>query len=241
MASAASGTVHSRPVVGAALLLLALVLAPLAGPAPAGAATTSAEGPGREPVILVHGWYGHPELFWPTFESRLLDAGYAPDEVFVWSYDWQQSNRLTAFDFEAYLDGVLAATGAERADVVTHSMGALSTRWCLKFRTCDGKVDDWVSLGGPNHGTTSASVCPNMPSCQDMLPGSLLLFFLNWLDETPGTAAYSTWWSPCDGTIKPQSSTVLSGAVNTQTGCLLHGELTTDATVFAQVLATLQG
>ena len=35
-------------------------------------------------------------------------------------------------------------------------MGGLSTRYYLKNLGATQYVDDWVSIGGPNHGTTFA-------------------------------------------------------------------------------------
>jgi triacylglycerol lipase len=46
---------------------------------------------------------------------------------------------------------------------------------------------------------------------------------------------YGTWWSPCDEVINPDESVILTGAANTQTACLGHSELRTDATVYGQV------
>lgn len=46
-----------------------------------------------------------------------------------WSYDWRQSNATTAQQLAAEVDRLLAATGASKVDIVTHSMGGLSSRY----------------------------------------------------------------------------------------------------------------
>ena len=91
-----------------------------------------------------------------------------------------------------------------------------------------------VSLGGTNHGTTTAQFC-FQTSCQEMWPNSSFLTALNSTDETWGTPDYATWWSPCDEVINPDASALLDGAVNTQTACIQHSQLHEDATVYAQV------
>jgi triacylglycerol lipase len=68
-----------------------------------------------------------------------------------------------------------------------------------------------------------------------MRPGSSFLNALNSGDETPGAVHYGTWWSPCDEVINPDTSTILSGATNTQTACLSHSGVKESATVYAQV------
>ena len=120
-------------------------------------------------------------------------------------------------------------------DILAHSMGSLNSRWYVKF-VAGGqeKVDDWVSFGGPNHGTELAGACFGT-TCNEMKIGSTFLTELNAGDETPGTVNYGTWWSPCDEFINPDSSVALSGATNTKTACISHTALTTDSTVYAQV------
>jgi triacylglycerol lipase len=141
----------------------------------------------------------------------------------------------TARELSARVDAILSATGAAKVDIVTHSMGGLSSRYYLKNLGGQPKVDEWVSLGGPNHGTTTANLCFWNTSCFDMQPGSGFLTSLNSGDETPGAVNYRTWWSACDNVINPDSSVSLVGATNTQTACLSHSDLYTDATVYGQV------
>ena len=110
-------------------------------------------------------------------------------------------------------------------------MGSLNSRWYIKFLGGEAKVDDWVSLGGPNHGTESANFCFST-SCVEMRVGSKFLSELNAGDETPGAVNYGTWWSPCDEIINPDSSVALTGATNTENGVHVAQALTTDETVY---------
>jgi triacylglycerol lipase len=106
---------------------------------------------------------------------------------------------------------------------VAHSMGSLNSRYYLKFLGGTAKVDDWVSLGGPNHGTAIAGLCSLvLTSCQEMQLGSAFLNNLNSGDETPGAVRYGAFWSWCDEIINPDSSVLLSGAENVNVGCIEH-------------------
>ncbi|MFC5148682.1 esterase/lipase family protein [Streptomyces aureoversilis] len=222
-----------------ALFLLAVVL----GAGALGAAPAPAhDEPPPNPVVFVHGRNAGPGV-WGGMQDDFAAAGYPRERLYAWSYDTgKSSNEVLAGEFAAYVDGVLARTGAARVDVVTHSLGALPTRWYLAFGGGTGKVAHWVSLGGPNHGTSLAYLCALWDQgCKDMTPRSYVLSHLNAGDETPGPTRHATWWSSCDEQIAPVSSTPLDGADNHQVaGCLKHNDLLTDDTVSQQVLTFLR-
>ena len=188
-----------------------------------------------DPILFVHGWNSSGST-WNTMLSRFAADGWTSGQLNNWSYNTAQSNVTTAGQVRDKVDGILAATGAAKVDVITHSMGGLSSRWFVKFLGGDVEVDEWVSLGGPNHGTDTANFCWQT-SCSEMRVGSSFLTELNAGDESPGAVRYGTWWSPCDEIINPDSSVAVSGAANTQTACLGHSDLYNDATVYGQVKA----
>lgn len=219
--------------VPAALLAFAAFV-PRAAAAPAVHATAE-----PDPIVFVHGWNSDGST-WDTMAGRFRADGRPAGQLDQWSYPTSQSNVTTAHRLAAEIDRVLAATGATKVDLVTHSMGALSSRYYLKHLGGDRKVDAWVSLAGPNHGTNTAYFCAGA-SCAEMRPGSPFLNELNAGDETPGAPRYATWWSPCDSVINPDSSTVaLSGAVNTETGCIQHTDFPVDARVYEEVKSHLR-
>lgn len=197
--------------------------------------------PARDPVLFVHGWNGSPTN-WNAMLQRFRADGWTERELHPWSYNSALSNVQIAEQLRAKVDSVLAATGAKRVDVVSHSMGGLSSRWYVKFLGGEEKLDAWVSLAGPNHGTTLAAspYCATV-SCTEMRPASDFLTRLNAGDETPGGVRYATWWSPCDEVIDPRESVVLGGAQNVQTSCLGHAQLLTDATVYTMVREWVKG
>jgi triacylglycerol lipase len=162
--------------------------------------------------------------------------GYAKSELSAYSYNTSTSNKTTAeTEVKSRVEALKKATGAAKVDIIAHSMGSLNTRWYIKFVAGgEANVDDWVSLGGPNHGTEFANFCFST-ACTEMRVGSKFLAELNAGDETPGAVNYGTWWSPCDEIINPDSSVALSGATNTKTACLSHAALRTDTTVYTQV------
>lgn len=216
-----------------AALAMTTVVVSATGPAGSAYAQTP------NPVVFVHGWNGSASG-WNTMISRFQGDGYASGQLHAWSYNTSQSNVTSANQLSSYVNQVLASTGASQVDIVTHSMGGLNSRYYLKFLGGVNRVDDWVSLAGPNHGTSLANFCFWETSCVEMRPNSTFLNNLNAGDETPGAVSYSTFWSSCDEVISPPTSTILSGAANTQVACMGHSDLRTEASVYTGVLAAVR-
>jgi triacylglycerol lipase len=206
----------------------AAVVLGLAALAPAGSMA-------QDPILFVHGWSESASL-WNTMISRFEKDGYAKSALMAYSYNTSQSNKVDAEkEVKSHVETLLKNNpGATKVDIIAHSMGSLNTRWYIKFDGGESKVDDWVSLGGPNHGTETANACIST-ACEEMRIGSKFLSELNAGDETPGVVNYGTWWSPCDEIINPDESVILSGASNHKTACISHTALTTDETVYKEV------
>jgi triacylglycerol lipase len=200
----------------------------------AGAAFAPAASMAQDPILFVHG-YTESASLWNTMIGRFEKDGYAKSALSAYTYNTSQSNKIDAEEVKSKVETLLKNNaGAPKVDIVAHSMGSLNSRYYIKNLGGEAKVDDWVSLGGPNHGTEFANLCTSA-SCVEMRIGSTFLKELNATDETPGAVNYGTWWSPCDEIINPDSSVALSGATNTETACMSHTALTTDETVYKQV------
>jgi triacylglycerol lipase len=204
--------------------------------APAGLEASFAPAPApttRNPILFVHGWSGNGSQ-WNTVISRFKADGWTDAQLMAFSYNTSQSNATTAQEIATRVNQLLTTNGATRVDIITHSMGGLSSRYYTKNLAGDVKVDAWVSLGGPNHGTSTANTCFST-ACTEMRIGSSYLAALNSGDETPGVARYGTWWSGCDEIINPDDSVPLSGATNTQTTCIAHMAFFDDLAVYRSV------
>ena len=198
------------------------------------AAVAPASASAQDPILFVHG-YTESASVWNTMVANFEKAGYPKSYLSAYSYNTSQSNVTDAEkEVKPRVETLLKNTGATKVDIIAHSMGSLNSRYYIKNLGGDTKVDDWVSLGGPNHGTDFANWCFST-SCVEMRIGSTFLNNLNATDETPGAVTYGTWWSPCDSIINPDSSVALSGATNTKTACISHTDLMNDSTVFGQV------
>jgi triacylglycerol lipase len=199
-----------------------------------GEATQPIEPTARQPIVFVHG-LGGSAADWSPVLARFRADGWTDRELNAASYSSLVSNASVASAIRDRVDSVLRATGWSQVDIVSYSMGSLSSRYYLKNLGGTARVDAWVSVAGPNHGTETALQCSLTP-CLEMRPGSAFLTALNDGDETPGPVRYATWWSPCDETIVPPESAILQGAMNTETACLPHTGMFTE-TIYLQVRA----
>ncbi|MDV9190037.1 triacylglycerol lipase [Streptomyces sp. SR27] len=212
-------------LVAVAALLLPTAMVSAQAPARSAAA--------RIPVVFVHGYNADPGV-WGGLRADFKADGYTDAELFSFGYDTHRSvNEALAGELAAYVEGVKRQTGASRVDLVAHSFGSLVTRWYVKFDPAgQASVAHWVSLAGPNHGTSIAWACALWDqACRDMSPGSYVQKNLAAGDETPGAVRYATWWSNCDEVINPDNSVPLTGATNNAAGCLDHNELLGDDAV----------
>ena len=218
----------------AAVAMLAAACGSITDPSAPSALFARKPAPAARPTILfVHGFNSSASI-WTTMIGRFRKDGWQASQLASFSYNTSVSNATTAGIIKQKVDSIRQATVGANVVIVGHSMGTLSTRYYTRNLGGDTAVTAVVSLAGANHGTNTAAFC-FQTSCREMVPGSAFLTALNATDETWGAPRYATWWSPCDEVINPRSSALLAGAENTQTACLQHSQMYTDATVYGLV------
>jgi triacylglycerol lipase len=113
-----------------------------------------------DPVVLVHGLGATMGEDWATYAPLLANNGYCvfaltyglhPGEDFVGGVGPMERSSA---ELAAFVDRVLAATGAHKVDLVGHSEGTVMPQYYLKFRGGAAKVDKYVAITPIYHGTT---------------------------------------------------------------------------------------
>src|SRR3954463_6783353 len=89
--------------------------------------TSVASASAHDPILFVHGWNSSSST-WNTMVSRFQADGWTASELNNWSYNWHQSNATTASQIQTKVNQILASTGATKVDIISHSMGGLSSR-----------------------------------------------------------------------------------------------------------------
>jgi triacylglycerol esterase/lipase EstA (alpha/beta hydrolase family) len=184
------------------------------------------------PVVLVHGTLANSVDNWLALAPYLENRGYC-----VFSFDYGQLSGVPVFyglgpidksaeQLSAYVDKVLAATGAAKADLVGHSQGGMMPRYYLKFLGGAAKVNALVGIAPSNHGTDLdgfTKLLPYFPGAADLISaatpaladqvvGSAFLAKLNAGGDTVPGVHYTVIASKYDEVVTPYSSQFLSGS-----------------------------
>lgn len=124
------------------------------------------------------------------------------------------------------VDGVLAATGADRVDVVAYSQGGLVLRTALRRDGLADRVGTAVLIAPTFHGTTSplldgvpGVVCP---ACTDQIAGSALLTELDAGGDLDGAVRYATIASRDDTVVTPVAAQSPSGPADRVTSLVVQ-------------------
>lgn len=155
-AALALGT--ATTLAGTAALLGVAVAPAAAAPADTGSCRPSAEH--QYPVVLLHGTIDDATA-WDVLGPRLTTAGYC---VFAPTYGAGRSPiplgggtaalAWSADEMTAYIDGVLAQTGADQIDIVGHSQGGTIAEYYAKNLGHARRVHSELLLAVVTHGTT---------------------------------------------------------------------------------------
>ncbi|MFB7916267.1 esterase/lipase family protein [Streptomyces sp. NPDC056061] len=237
----ASRMPRARRILAALLLAVAAVATPTAtaAAAPAAAATSrgwndfsckpSAAHP--RPVVLVHGTFGNSIDNWLVLAPYLVNRGYC-----VYSLNYGQLPGVPVFhglgpieesagQLAAFVDKVLAATGASEADLVGHSQGGMMPNHYLKFLGGAAKVNALIGIAPDNHGTTLlglTKLLPYFPGAEDLLnehtpgladqvAGSPFITALNAGGDTVPGVRYTVIATRYDEVVTPYRTQFLDG------------------------------
>jgi triacylglycerol esterase/lipase EstA (alpha/beta hydrolase family) len=220
---------------------LAIATGDTVRPTPLGANdwTCRPTGTHPNPVVLVPALGGDIGSEWQAASPLLANNGYC-----VFAFDYKDVGHAhlptVAADLAAYVDKVLAATGASRVDIVGHSQGGMLPRYYLKFLGGAAKVRTLVGITPINHGTTlfglgtllasnpatSSLIASQCPACLDDVAGSPFMQQLNAGGDTVPGVRYTVIGTRYEDVVTPYESVFLKGP--RVTNILLQDQCRTD-------------
>lgn len=171
------------------------------------------------PVVLVHGTFAPPSVNWAAMAPALKAGGYC---VFALEYGIHLAGipatgdiPASAAQLKTFVNGVLAATGAAKVDIVGHSQGGMMPRYYIRYLGGASKVGDLVALAPSNHGTknplTPVTGVLGCVACDQQYWGSGFLKHLNAGHETEPGVDYTVIETKFDEVVTPYTSAFLSG------------------------------
>ena len=137
-----------------------------------------------------------------------------------------------ALQLKTYIDENIPAE--EKFYLVGFSMGGLICRYYLQRLDGMKRVDRFISISTPHHGTKRAYLIANT-GCKQMRPGSDFLNDLNSDVQKLEEVKVVSIWSPYDLTIRPASSSRLPIGEENTIPVLLHPLMVHDKRVFKAI------
>lgn len=196
------------------------------------------------PVVLAHGLTANQLANWAVLAPQIAAKGYCvysltygtlpntppPIDLIGGLVPMEQSSR----QFGAFVDKVLAATGAKKVDIVGHSEGSMMPNYYVKFLGGAAKVDHYVGItplwqGSQVYGLAllnqlakgwgwdpalAGTVDKLCGSCREFLAGSDFLKKMNAGGAAVPGVKYTMLMTRHDEAVQPWQSGYLDGADN---------------------------
>ena len=172
----------------------------------------------RNPVLLIHGIKDDARKMEPM--ARYLRAQGWDAKTMSFRPSWGQKGLDVLAGQVAQFIGENYAP-AEKIDLVAFSMGGLVTRYYLQRLGGLERVQRYVTLSTPHHGTLLAYLLPNA-GCRQMRFGSAFLRDLASDADRLAQLDFTSFWTPLDTIIVPARSSIMPQARNERMVIALH-------------------
>lgn len=164
--------------------------------------------PRLPPVVLLHGFADNRSVFLLLRRALLRDEPAALPRRTVASLNYSPLTcdiRAAAELFGRHVTEVRKRTGADRVDVVGHSLGGLIARYYVQRLGGDAAIRTLVTLGTPHSGTRVAPLADAHPIVRQLRPESPVVAELR--QPAPGCRTrFVCVWSDLDQVMVPTST-----------------------------------
>jgi triacylglycerol lipase len=119
------------------------------------------------PLVLAHGFNGSPENEWGVHPDIIAELRADGHEVYVARVAPFQSVSVRGQQLADEIDRALAEFGAEKVNIIAHSMGGLDSRFAISSLDYASKVSSLTTISTPHRGTQVAD------AALGLIPGKL--------------------------------------------------------------------
>jgi triacylglycerol lipase len=165
--------------------------------------------PGRNPVLLIHGIADNSDCM--TRMALYLRAEGWEVHTIDLTPNWGQAGlEPLAATIQRYANAELRG---RKFDLVGFSMGGLVSRYYVQRLGGLDRIERFVTISAPHHGTELARLIPN-DGCRAMRPGSKFLRCLDSDADRLRQVKFTSLYTPWDAVIVPARSSVMPQARN---------------------------
>ncbi len=110
----------------------------------------------KYPIVLAHGFNGSPDNEWgvnPNIISALTDDGH---DIHITAVSPFQSVSVRGLQLAEQIDAALERSGADKVNIIAHSMGGLDSRYAIASLGYADRVASLVTISTPHRGTLVA-------------------------------------------------------------------------------------
>jgi len=175
------------------------------------------------PVLLVHGFQDDAKKM-QAMASALRREGWTVLTPTLSPSGGQVGNEILAQQLSDLIE--TNVPHGTRCDLVGFSLGGIVCRYYLQRLGGVGRVDHFVAISVPEHGTWWASICPaellRCPGVAQLRPDSEFLRDLNSDPQVLDRVHLTTIWTPLDLAIVPAASSRMPMGRETKLCVPLH-------------------
>ena len=201
-------------------------------------AAIESEPAARNPIFLVHGIIDRAYIF-NSMRAFLEAEGWTVYALDLVPNDGRAGLEVLAQQLADFID---SEVGPERrVDLLGFSMGGLVSRYYVQRLGGLDRVDRFISICAPNHGTLLAFGMPIFKGIRQMCPNSAFLNDLNGnAIEQLGSIDYTSLWTPSDLMILPADSARMPVGRNLEIPAPMHASTVRSARYHKEIAQTLQ-
>jgi triacylglycerol lipase len=175
------------------------------------------------PVLLIHGFQDNAKKM-QAMARTLRRDGWTVLTPTLSPSGCQVGNEILAQQLSDFIEANVPH--ATRCDLVGFSMGGIVCRYYLQRLGGITRVDRFVAISTPEHGTWWASICPaellRLPGVAQLRPDSAFLRDLNGDAQLLDRVRFTTIWTPLDLMILPAASSRMRVGSETKVWVPLH-------------------
>jgi triacylglycerol esterase/lipase EstA (alpha/beta hydrolase family) len=162
-------------------------------------------GHGPRPIIVLHG-YAMNRANFAVLAYRLRKAGLGP----VFGFEYWTLGRVAAGARQLgwFVDEVRAATGADKVDLIGHSMGGVVARYYAALAGGHPSVEHVITIGSPHAGTDVGGFGIGHPA-RELVLGSKLI---QRMQAAPVATELTTILSEADALVPASKQPEIAGA-----------------------------